>query len=301
MIEIKLSVRNLVEFILRSGDIDSGFVQINRALEGAKAHRKLQKSYGDDYLAEVQLKKTIKFENYNLTIEGRADGILHEGDSIVIDEIKSVTIPLDLIDENYNTTHWAQAICYGYIYAEKEDLDSLIIQLTYIHLESDVIKNIRKKFTFQELKGYFFDLIKKYCIWADLSNSWVTIRNNSINELEFPFPEYRKGQRMMAAAVYRAIRDENILFVQAPTGIGKTVSAIFPAIKAMGEDMSSKMFYLTGKTTTQIIAEETFQIMRDEGLKFISITITAKDKICFLDERNCIPITANMLKATMIE
>ena len=289
MIEIKLSVRNLVEFILRSGDIDSGFVQMNRALEGAKAHRKLQKSYGDDYLAEVQLKKTIKFENYNLTIEGRADGILHEGDSIVIDEIKSVTIPLDLVDENYNTTHWAQAICYGYIYAEKEELEGLIIQLTYIHLESDAIKNIRKVFTFYELEKYFFDLIRKYCIWADLSNSWVTIRDNSIDELEFPFPEYRKGQRMMAAAVYRAIRDENILFVQAPTGIGKTVSAIFPAIKAMGEDMSSKMFYLTGKTTTQIIAEETFQIMRDKGLKFISITITAKDKICFLDERNCSP------------
>lgn len=289
MIEIKLSVRNLVEFILRSGDIDSGFVQMNRASEGTKAHRKLQKSYGDNYAAEVQLKKTVEFEKYSLIIEGRADGILTIDDEIIIDEIKSTTAPLEVIDESYNDTHWAQAMCYGFIYGEENGLRELTIQLTYIQLDTEVVKKIPKRFTIEELKEFFFGLLEKYCVWADFSNSWIIKRDDSIKELEFPFPGYRKGQKEMAAAVYRSIRDENQLFVQAPTGIGKTISTLFPAVKAMGEGKTSKIFYLTGKTTTQRIAEETLQILREKGLSFIFITITAKDKICFMEERNCTP------------
>ena len=162
MIEIKLSVRNLVEFILRSVDIDSGFVTMSRALEGSKAHRKLQKSYDDNYQPEVQLKKTIEFEKYNLTIEGRADGILTLDDGVIIDEIKSTTVPLDIINDNYNPAHWAQAMCYGYIYSEESNLSNLSIQLTYIHLDTEEVKKIRKDFSIAELKNFFFDLIEKY-------------------------------------------------------------------------------------------------------------------------------------------
>jgi len=286
---LKISIRSLVEFILRSGDIDSGFMSMNRALEGGKAHRKLQKSYGDDYKAEVSLKKNMEFEGYNLVLEGRADGIFIEDGNVIIDEIKSVTKPLELINEDYDFRHWAQAMCYGYIYGEENNLENIIIQLTYIHLETDEVKKLRRSFLMKELESFFKDLVQKYCIWADLTSSWITIRDNSIKELKFPFPQYRKGQREMAAAVYRAIRDENILFAQAPTGIGKTISTLFPAVKAMGEGITSKIFYLTAKTTTQTVAEEAFQRMKDMGLKFISITITAKDKICFKEERQCNP------------
>lgn len=287
--DIKLSIRSLVEFILRSGDIDSGFMSMSRAVEGTRAHRRLQKSYGDDYKAEVQLKKTIEFEAYNLIIEGRADGIFIEKDNVIIDEIKSVTVPLELIDEDYDFRHWAQAMCYGYIYGEENNQEILTIQLTYIQLDTDEVKKLRKVFEIVELKSFFHDLVQKYCIWADFSSSWMSARDESIKELQFPFPQYRKGQREMAAAVYRAIRDEKILFAQAPTGIGKTISSVFPAVKAMGEGKTSKIFYLTAKTTTQGVAEEAFQRMREKGLKFISVTITAKDKICFKDERECNP------------
>lgn len=286
---LKISIRSLVEFILRSGDIDSGFMSMNRALEGSRAHRRLQKSYGDDYKAEVTLKKAIEFEAYSLVLEGRADGIFIEDENVVIDEIKSVTQPLEFIDEDYDLRHWAQAKCYGYIYAEENNLENIIIQLTYIHLETDEVKKFRKSFHIKELESFFKDLVQKYCKWADLTSFWISIRDNSIKELKFPFPQYRKGQREMAAAVYRAIRDENILFAQAPTGIGKTMSTLFPAVKAMGEGITSKIFYLTAKTTTQVVAEEAFQRMKDMGLKFISITITAKDKICFKEERQCNP------------
>ncbi len=287
--EIRLSVRNLVEFLLRTGDIDSGFVRMNRALEGTRAHIRLQKSYGDNYLPEVSLRKPLEFDDYNLIVEGRTDGILKEENHIIIDEIKTVTHELELIDENYNTQHWAQAMCYGYIYGEENNLKKLIIQLTYIQLDTDEIKKIRKTFEIGELQSFFYDLIEKYRIWADYNNTRISLRDESIKALQFPFPNYRKGQRKMAAAVYRAIRDENILFAQAPTGIGKTISSVFPAVKAMGEGITSKIFYLTAKTTTQSVAEEAFQKMRDGGLQFISITITAKDKICFKDERDCNP------------
>ncbi|MDD4835202.1 MAG: ATP-dependent DNA helicase [Lutispora sp.] len=289
MIEIKLSIRNLVEFVLRSGDIDSGFMRMDRAIEGTKAHRRLQKSYGDNYAAEVQLKKTIEYDAYSLVLEGRADGILIEEDNIIIDEIKSVTQPLELIDEDYDFRHWAQAMCYGYIYGVENNLESLIIQLSYIQLDTDEVKKLRKSFDIAELQSFFNGLIEKYCIWADYSNSWISTRDESIKELQFPFPQYRKGQREMAAAVYRAIRDEDILFAQAPTGIGKTISSVFPAVKAMGEGKTSKIFYLTAKTTTQKVAEEAFQHMREKGLKLIFITITAKDKVCFKEERECNP------------
>jgi len=286
---LKISIRSLVEFILRSGDIDSGFMSINRALEGSRAHRRLQKSYGDDYNAEVSLKKTMEFEGYSLVLEGRADGVFIEDGNVIIDEIKSVTAPLELINEDYDFRHWAQAMCYGYIYGEENNLENIIIQLTYIHLETDEVKKLRKAFRIKELKSFFYDLVDKYCKWAEYSSSWITIRDNSIKKLNFPFPQYRKGQREMAAVVYRAIRDENILFAQAPTGIGKTMSTLFPAVKAMGEGLTSKIFYLTAKTTTQTVAEEAFQRMKNMGLKFISITITAKDKICFKEERQCNP------------
>ncbi|SHJ16946.1 ATP-dependent DNA helicase [Lutispora thermophila] len=286
---LKMSIRSLVEFIFRSGNIDSGFMSISRALEGSKAHRRMQKSYGDDYKAEVPLKKNIEFEGYSLVLEGRADGIFIEDGNVIIDEIKSVTQPLELIDEDYDLRHWAQAKCYGYIYGEENALDNITIQLTYIHLETDEVKKFRKSFHILELKSFFYDLVEKYCKWADLTISWISARDDSIKKLKFPFPQYRKGQREMAAAVYRAIRDENILFAQAPTGIGKTISTLFPAVKAMGEGLTSKIFYLTAKTTTQMVAEEAFQRMKDMGLKFISITITAKDKICFKEERQCTP------------
>lgn len=286
---LSVSVRSLVEFILRSGDIDSGFMSMNRALEGSRAHRRLQKSYGDEYNAEVSLKKNIEFEAYSLVIEGRADGIFTEDGNVIIDEIKSVTQPLELIAEDYDFRHWAQAMCYGYIYGEENGLLNITIQITYIQLETDEVKKLRKSFALTKLQQFFDDLIQKYCVWADFSSSWMSARDESIRELPFPFPQYRKGQREMAGAVYRAIRDENILFAQAPTGIGKTISSVFPAVKAMGEGKTTKIFYLTAKTTTQGVAEEAFQRMREKGLKLISITITAKDKICPKDERECNP------------
>ena len=287
--EIKISVRNLIEFVLRSGNLDSRFMGSSRAVEGTKAHSKIQKSYSENYSAEVTLRYSVPYEELMITVEGRADGILQEEDTFIIDEIKSTTQSLDMIDEEYNQLHWAQAKCYAFIYGQEHSLEEVGVQLTYYQLDTEEIKYFRKTFLLHELKQFFNDLIDQYFTWARFTHDWQLKRDASIKMLSFPFESYRKGQRDFAKAVYRTVVDGKRLFAQAPTGIGKTVSALFPTIKAMGEGHTSKIFYLTAKTINRQVAEEAFSKMHGRGLLFKSVTLTAKDKICFKEESTCNP------------
>lgn len=286
---IKISVRNLVEFILRSGDINSTYIGRNRMTEGTRIHQLIQKKMDENYASEVTLKTEVEFHDLTLTVGGRADGIIKEKENIIIDEIKSTTTNLEKIDEDYNELHWAQAKCYGYIYMKDNNLEEIDIQLTYVEVDSEEVKRIRKNYTFNELEKFFKDLTDKYYIWADLSRKWIDTRDTSIKKLEFPFNKYRRGQRKLAVGVYRTIEEEKKLFVEAPTGIGKTMSTIFPAIKAIGENKGEKIFYLTAKTITRTVAEDSFAILEKNNLRFKRVTLTAKDKICFEKEKSCNP------------
>ncbi|ADL50427.1 ATP-dependent DNA helicase [Clostridium cellulovorans] len=289
MREIKISIRNLVEFIMRHGSIDNRYVGSVRAVEGTRAHQKIQRGYKDNYKAEFPLKYEIVEEDIKIIVEGRADGILSEDDDFIIDEIKTTVRDLASIDEDFNPLHWAQAKCYGYIYCLQNELSEIYIQITYYNIETDETKFLRNKYTFDELKNFFFDLIDKYKEWAEIQKQWENLRDETIKWLTFPFNEYRRGQRDFAVRVYKSITDGKKCFAQAPTGIGKTVSTLFPAIKALGEGHSSKLFYLTAKTITREVAENTIEAMRNKGLKLKAVTITAKDKVCFMEESNCNP------------
>lgn len=291
--QIKISVRNLVEFLLRSGDIDSTGIYsgIQLLQQGTKIHRMLQKEAGDDYKAEVRLSHTIEFEDFSLTVNGIADGIITTENDIIIDEIKSISTPLELINEDKNTLHWAQAKCYAWIYIVESNLEvsNVAVRLTYYEVDSETVKQLQQTFHRDELRQFFDSLISQYAVWIRLSLSHELERNKSIKELDFPFAEYRKGQRQLAVAVYKAIRDKKLLFAQAPTGIGKTISTLFPAVKAIGESLGEKIFYLTAKTVTRQVAEDTIKIMMEYGLVFKSITLTAKEKICFCESATCEP------------
>lgn len=288
--EIKLSVRNLVEFILRSGNIDSQFMSNSSALEGTRAHQKVQKDNTDKgYTPEMTLKYSVTYHGFNFMIEGRADGIITKDDTIIVDEIKSTSRPLEHIDENYSDTHWAQAKCYAFIYCVQNNMKEIGVQLTYFQLESEEIKQFIKPFTRKELETFFYNLMDQYLVWASLTRDWVERRDSSIKALTFPFETYRRGQRALAVSVYKTIAENKKLFVQAPTGIGKTISTLFPAIKAMAEGLTSKIFYLTAKTIVREVAEEAFSQMQDKGLAFKIVTLTAKDKICFQEEMICDP------------
>ena len=283
----RISVRNLVEFILRSGSIDSGFSGRNRLEEGNRVHRKLQKAEG--YQAEVHLSITQTCADIEFTVEGRADGIIITDGGVTIDEIKSTLTPLELINENFSQVHWAQAMCYGHMYCAKNGLENIDVRLTYFEMETSGIKRLTRSFSSAELAEYFSDLLEKYSVWAHFENEWKEIAVESMKALKFPFDSYRQGQRKLAAAVYKTIDDKGRLFAMAPTGIGKTISTMFPALKAMGEGKGEKIFYLTAKTITRIAAGSALNLMRKNGLRAKSVTITAKDKICFLEERICKP------------
>lgn len=294
--EIKISVRNLVEFLLRSGDIDSSFFRANRAVEGTRIHKKIQKAQKEDYKPEITLKFSVELEEFILSVEGRADGIIEGNGEVTVDEIKSTLTPLTVVDENYSEVHWAQAKCYAYIYAQQNNLKQINVRLTYCHLDTEEIKYLIKTFSISQLKEFFEELIDSYYSWAKLLYQWQCERDKSIKDMKFPFEAYRKGQRELAVAVYKTITSGKNIFVKAPTGTGKTVSTLFPAIKAIGEGSTSKIFYLTAKTITRSVAEEALSIMRAKGLKFKAVTLTAKEKICIKEKSSCNPIDCEVAK-----
>lgn len=286
---LKLSVHNLVDFILRSGSIDNRFGGANRMLEGSRLHRKLQKAEGPDYQAEVSLSYSCKRQSISYLVQGRADGIFTENTISYVDEIKTTLCPCELITEDFDRAHWGQGMCYAYFYAIQEQLAEIGVRLTYLQAETEEIKRFTRLFTIDELSEFFEGLLSSYELWANRLKDWTSCRNESIMALSFPFASYRQGQRKLAASVYCAIKQKQRLFCEAPTGTGKTISTLFPAIKAMGEGMGERIIYLTAKTITRTVAEDAFIRMQSQGLRMKTVTLTAKDKICFLEERECNP------------
>ncbi|MBC1987465.1 ATP-dependent DNA helicase [Listeria sp. FSL L7-0478] len=286
MKKVQISVRRLVEFVQRSGSIDSRMTSSDRALEGTKIHQLLQKEAGEEYVAEVRLNLERVVDEIAFSLDGRADGIIN---AQTIDEIKTTETPMEEITEDFRPLHWAQLICYGFMLAEKSDLPEVTLQLTYYQVLDKEVKRFQRVMSRAEMGAFVDDLLSKYAVWAKAAAAWEMKRNKTIQALTFPYDSYRSGQRELAIAVYRTVSSEESLFCEAPTGIGKTMSTLFPGVKAMGEGKTDKLFYFTAKTITRQVAEDALDEMRRKGLAARSVTITAKDKICFLDERKCEP------------
>ena len=287
---VRISVRDLVEFVLREGDIDNrkiGMSDKDVMAMGGKLHRKIQRQMGSDYHAETAMKLQIPCGEFDLRVEGRADGVIIKGDTseVIIDEIKGILRDLSLIEQPVNV-HLAQAKCYAYIYAKQHSLREIGIQMTYCNLSH---------YTYEALECWFEELISSYEKWARFQIKWEEKRNSSIRLVEFPF-SYREGQREVAAAGYRTILRKKKLFLQAPTGVGKTISTLFPSVKAIGEGLGEKIFYLTAKTITRTVAEQAFRILGEQGLQMKVITLTAKEKICKCEETECNPVSCPYAK-----
>ena len=365
---IRISVRNLVEFILRSGDIDNrkgGFAEKEAMQAGSRIHRKIQGRMGSNYRAEVPLSVELPGDDYVLTVEGRADGIFTEerspdllddmfrdgaasaevnpdtgvaakkghsdigvatekahpdtggaakkGHSDIgvaiekahpdigeaaekahpdvlahyIDEIKGVYRDVGAMKEPV-MIHLAQAKCYAYIYGSQNGLSQMHVQMTYCNLETEEVRRFREHYSMEELTQWFFGVTDQYRKWAELQKAWREVRQASLQGLVFPFP-WREGQKEVASSVYRTMLRKKTLFIQAPTGTGKTLSTIFPAVKAVGEGLAERIFYATAKTVTRTVAEDAYRILRGQGMRLKSITLTAKEKICFLEKAECNP------------
>lgn len=330
--EVITSVRNLVEFILRSGDIDNRKAASpeNAMQEGGRIHRMLQRRMGADYHAEVTLKYTHHTPRYDIVVEGRADGIIDGqlarrilrevpvcfresernvpkigteeqkfypdsiADTVVIDEIKGTYADVSRMKEPV-MVHLAQAKCYAFIYAKQHGLPFIRVRMTYCNMDTEELRYFFEDYRFENLERWFEQLMLSYRKWADYEVDWREKRQRSIRETVFPFP-YREGQKELITYVYQTLYHKKKLFIEAPTGVGKTLSTVFPSVKAIGEQMAEKLFYLTAKTITRTVAEEAFAILRERGLLFKTVILTARDKICFLEEAECNPVACPYAK-----
>jgi DNA excision repair protein ERCC-2 len=283
MASVKIGIRQLVEFVLRTGDLNATMNSQNSALEGARIHRKLQNQRTDDYEKEYYVKRHVEMDNETFTIEGRADGVVI-GDTLFIEEIKTSDPTFEELSENTKTLYWSQAKVYGAILTQDLDFEEVTIQLTYYQRPTDAVVEFQQTFTRAALTEFFDELVQEYEQWLKMRSDWRKERNQAARKLAFPFAEYRNGQRDLAVAVYKTILTEQRLFVEAPTGTGKTISTMFPTIKALGEEQIDRFFYLTAKQSTQHVAEDAVQLMTEQGLKLKSMTLTAKDRMIFPEE-----------------
>ena len=292
---VSISVQNLLEFSFQSGDLGTGLFVSSRAVEGIKGHNAVRKTLrsslpdGTIYDSEVPVSFRLEGENTILEIIGRIDGLIRDASGVTIHEIKTTTLPLDQVGHDHNQQHWAQAKCYGYMFAVAEKLEPAGILLTYYQLDSGQEKTFRDYYSVDELEEFFLPMAETCLQWQEMIHGWQTTRNHSISGMDFPYASYRAGQQQFVEKVHNAIKNGNVLFAQAPTGTGKTIATLYPAVKALGEGLTSKIFYLTAKTTTRALAEKALEDMRRAGLRIKSITLTAKEKICFRDSCECSP------------
>lgn len=276
-----------MEYVYSSGSIDVRFRSHGTRQDGTRLHQKIQKTYQEGDQKELYLSIKLQLDDLCFVIDGRCDGLLVESDGYCVDEIKSFSQPFSDVEPNGYPVHWAQAKLYAYIVCSERKLTDVYVQLTYIHVDTEETRRMRELYSFAELEAFVFELFKAYAPYARLQQEHILNRNQSSKQLAFPFEKYRSGQRKLAGAVYKAILDEKNLFAKAPTGIGKTMSTLFPAVKAIGEGLCNRLFYLTAKTITRTTAEEALAQMRGQGLLLKHVTITAKDKICFKEDSTC--------------
>ncbi|MBQ9605617.1 MAG: PD-(D/E)XK nuclease family protein, partial [Lachnospiraceae bacterium] len=296
---VHISVRNLVEFILRSGDIDERRGQggsVEAMLEGAKIHRAIQAAAGSDYSAEVSVREDIPLaEGLTLSIEGRADGVINNKGYITIDEIKGMYLDVTKLAEPIEV-HLAQAKCYAYIWAKQHGLGDISVRMTYVSIEDRKIKLFNSDHEFGELEKWFNGLIESYKPWAQHIAEWMDLRVTSVKALDFPY-EYRPGQKELASDVYKTIYHKKKLFLEAPTGTGKTLATLYPAIKASGEGLASYLFFLTAKNIGAKAAGDALELMRTAGgLRLKSVNIIGKDRACINSVPHCNPDECDFAK-----
>ncbi len=291
----RVAVRALVETIRRTGDLNLAFSGAARPADAVRAHRRIQASRPDGYAPEVPVSLTLETDRFFLTVGGRIDGVFHGADGpVVVEEIKTTvrdpagfaSLALGPADR---PLHWAQARVYAYLYARRHGLTTIDVRLTYCHLTLDRTRTVTDTARTADLAVFFDDLVRDYLVRVEKAADWIARRDTSIHNLQFPFSDYRPGQRAMAVDVYRTVRDGDQLLVQAPTGIGKTAAALFPALKAMAGGATEQVFFLTARTTGREAAASALDAMRGVGLRLKSLSLTAKDRVCPHPEIPCTP------------
>ena len=290
MKEIVLSVHGLVDFLLRSGNIDNRIFNNASMAEGSRIHLRYQQIQNNNYLSEQELSCEVIVDDFKFILSGRADGIIIGKKNPIIDEIKSTVIELEKFYEENKDWHLGQAKVYAYMYAKENSLETMGVRLTYISQKDDEDKLIMNfTYSFEELEEYVNNLCVDYLSFYRMIDTHKNQVKISSDALEFPYGNYRTGQRELAKYVYGTILNEDTLFIEAPTGIGKTISTLFPAIKSIAKCGSEKIFYLSAKAMAKDVAFDASKLMISKGLDAKVIKLNSKEKMCFTGEHRCNP------------
>ena len=284
-----ISVGELCSHNALSGSIDNRYTSKGRMTQGVRLHQYVQSKYGPYDLSEYSLSCEGFFGDIVLEISGRADGVLSPNKRPVIEEIKSTSMDLENIEEPL-TSHLSQCRTYAYMYCLENGLESIGLKVTYISTaEKREIKHFEYRENFNDLKEMFDSLCEDYCEYIKTIENRVAERNESIAKIKFPFP-FRQYQKETINRIYKIIKEGKNVFMNAPTGSGKTLNALYPAIKAMPYLRAPKIFYLTSKSTQKQVAANAMEILNKRGLKAKVVEITAKEKTCFLEKPSCNPV-----------
>lgn len=281
---LTISVRDLVEFGARTGDLFFESGGGPTSLEGIAGHRQLQASRAEHWQSELSLKQTILAEGCSVTLQGRVDLVNARASPVIIEEIKTTYLAPGRIANEKMQLYWAQAKVYAYLYHLQNpatgNSGQYEVHISLFNILTQEVHTEKQAITVDELHEFTHSLLIIYLQWYKLVFEQRTRVRSSARELEFPYARYRPGQHHFAQGVYRTIRDQQQLLVEAPTGTGKTVSTLFPAVKAIGEGIAKQIVYLTAKTPAQVNAQNTLTLLRDKGLSMDFLVLSARDRIC---------------------
>ena len=284
---VRISVRAVVETTLHESDLAPAASSAQRMQEGAIAHRARQSSAQErEYRKEVALSADYEGEALTLHVSGRADGIFLREDGVtVIEEIK-----LGAPDQPLIPAHRAQAAVYGYmLLCDEPEMEAVCLRVLYVDARGGALAMYEEEPGRERLRAEFETLCAAACAWEERKLARRQARDATLENLPFPFGTYRAGQRKFAANVYVALRDRKRLFAQAPTGIGKTMAALYPALRAIGEGKCSRAVFLAARTTGRRSAMDAMDLLTGAGADAMTAEITAKDKICPREVRDCRP------------
>lgn len=285
---VRMSVRTVVETTLHESDLSPAAGAARRMREGAAAHRARQHGAAQTdgaYRAEVTLSGEYEGETLTLCVQGRADGVTVNRDGItVIEEIKLGALGCRLIP-----AHMAQAAMYGHMLCEAEGLDGALLRVLYVDGLGQRLERYEEMRDASSLQKEFERLCAAACAWETEKAARRQARDHSLQGTPFPFERYREGQRRFAQNVYVALRDRKRLFAQAPTGIGKTMAALYPALVALREGRCARVLFLTARVTGRRSAAQAILQLERCGVQVMAVELAAKDKVCFQDTRDCRP------------
>lgn len=282
---IEMSVRELCEMALLSGDINCHRSPIDlreRAAEGKRVHQKLQTSFGAFYHSEVELRNTSKVDDIYFYVKGRADGIICHNGNYTVDEIKTVGERL-FSSREVDRLHLSQLYCYAYFLCQTKELSGVNARMIYYNVDDGDVEYHEKYVTKEELRTFYHQLLS--AVWwraRDLCDR-ARERMPAVAGAPFPYSSLRDSQAEMIKECYRDIKHGNRLFCQAPTGIGKTISTLYPAAKSMGEGIADKIFYLTSKASIKREAYHAIEKMNGAGSRIRGIVLSSREHMCIND------------------